>query len=71
MSHQQVDLSKLSTQQIKDLLWQAKGTPAAQPLYQELATRHPSATFSLADPDWEEKFSESLAQILNEAKLHQ
>ncbi len=71
MNHQQLNLSELSTQQIKDLLWQTKGTPAAQPLYQELATRPPSATFSLADPDWEEKFSENLAQILNEAKPHQ
>lgn len=68
MNHQQLNLSELSTQQIKDLLWQAKGTPAAQPLYQELATRSPRATFSVADPDWEEKFTESLAQILREAE---
>jgi hypothetical protein len=64
LSAQQI--SELSTQQLKDLLWQVKGTPAAQPLYRELASRPPRATFSPNDPNWEEKFSASLAQFLQE-----
>jgi hypothetical protein len=64
LSAQQI--SELSTQQLKDLLWQVKGTPTAQPLYRELASRPPRATFSPKDPSWEEKFSASLAQFLQE-----
>lgn len=68
LSAQQI--SELSTQEIKDLLWQVKGTPAAQPLYKELATRPPRATFSASDPDWEEKFLASLSQMLSERQAH-
>jgi hypothetical protein len=68
LSAQQI--SDLSVQQLKNLLWQFKGTPAATPLYRELATRPPRATFSSNDPDWEEKFSASLAQFLQEAEAN-
>jgi hypothetical protein len=57
MNQQQLNPSELSNQQIIDLLWQVKGTPEAQPLYDELATRPQGETLSLDDPNWEEKFS--------------
>lgn len=60
----QLNLSELSTQQIISLLWQLKGTPQAQPLYDELANRPPKERFSLNDPDWEAKFAESLSQTV-------
>jgi hypothetical protein len=55
--------SELTTQQITDLLWQVKGTPAAQPLYAELSDRPFGEPLTLDDPDWQAKFS---AQMLGQ-----
>lgn len=51
----QLDLAKLSTKQLKDLIWELRGTPAVQPVYQELSKRPAKLTLQLDDPDWEEK----------------
>ncbi|HEY9828035.1 MAG TPA: hypothetical protein V6D19_21565 [Stenomitos sp.] len=56
----QSDLSKLTTRQIIDLLWEVKGTPQAQPLYAELASRPARMTLEPDDPEWETKMSEFL-----------
>ncbi len=55
--NQQLNLRELSNKEIIDLLWQAKGTPEAQPLYDELATRPQGETLSLDDPNWANKLS--------------
>jgi hypothetical protein len=60
----QLDLSQLTTRQLIDLLWEVKGTPQAQPLYQELSSRPPKFTLEPDDPDWEAKMSEHLLSKL-------
>jgi hypothetical protein len=57
MAQQYLSLSELTNKQIIDLLWQVKGTPEAQPLYDELANRPQGETLSLENPEWEAKFS--------------
>lgn len=56
----QIDLSKLTTNQLRDLLWTLKGTPYAQPLYRELSTRSTQPSLKPDDPDWEAKFAARL-----------
>lgn len=55
MNHQ-ISLSELTTQQLSDLLWTLKGTPQAQPLYQELMRRATQPPIKPEDPDWDIKF---------------
>jgi hypothetical protein len=57
---EQIDLSKLTTKELSEMLWQTKGTPQAQPLYAELSRRPPKFTLKPDDPDWETKMSEHL-----------
>jgi hypothetical protein len=64
----QLDLTSLSKQQLTALLWDLKGTPAVQPIYQELRTRSPEVTIKLSDPDWESKTDEALKRVLSIAK---
>jgi hypothetical protein len=58
--NRQLNLSELSNKEIIDLLWQVKGTPEAQPLYDELANRPQGETLSLDDPSWAAKLSAML-----------
>jgi hypothetical protein len=51
----QLDLSKLTNKQIKELLWVLKGTPQAQPLYRELNSRITKPPIAPDDPDWDAK----------------
>jgi hypothetical protein len=60
----QLDLSQLTTRQLINLLWEVKGTPQAQPLYQELSSRPPKFTLEPDDPNWERKMSEHLRSKL-------
>jgi hypothetical protein len=60
----QLDLSQLTTRQLINLLWEVKGTPQAQSLYQELSSRPPKFTLESDDPDWEAKMSEHLRSTL-------
>ncbi|MGB8700433.1 MAG: hypothetical protein WCD18_13540 [Thermosynechococcaceae cyanobacterium] len=60
----QLDLSQFTTRQLINLLWEVKGTPQAQPLYQELSSRPPKFTLEPDDPDWEAKMSEHLRSNL-------
>jgi hypothetical protein len=61
---EQIDLSKLTTKELSEMLWQTKGTPQAQPLYAELSRRPPKFTLKPDDPDWETKMSEYLRSKL-------
>jgi hypothetical protein len=61
---EQIDLSKLTTKELSEMLWQTKGTPQAQPLYAELSRRPPKFTLKPDDPDWETKMSEHLRSKL-------
>lgn len=61
---EQIDLSKLTTKELSEMLWQTKGTPQAQPLYAELSRRPPQFTLKPDDPDWETKMSEHLRSKL-------
>lgn len=56
----QINLSELTTQQLSDLLWTLKGTPQAQPLYQELMRRSTQPPIKPDDPDWDTQFSRRL-----------
>jgi hypothetical protein len=69
----QLNLSELSTKQIVSLLWELKGTPQAQPLYEELANRPAKASFNPDDPEWEKKFRHSLSQAggIDRAEVNQ
>lgn len=66
MTH--LDLTSLTKQQLSALLWDLKGTPAVDPIYQELRTRPPEVTIKLSDPDWESKTDEALKQVLGLSK---
>jgi hypothetical protein len=57
---EQPELSDLTMKQLKNLLWQVKGTPQAQPIYAELNRRSSRFTLKPDDPDWEIKMSEHL-----------
>ncbi|NJM00514.1 MAG: hypothetical protein HC924_17830 [Synechococcaceae cyanobacterium SM2_3_2] len=50
-----LDLSTLTTQQLKDMAWELRGTPAVDPIYQELGSRPPSIVIAPEDPQWAEK----------------
>jgi hypothetical protein len=64
MMSKQPELSDLTTKQLKNLLWQVKGTPQAQPIYAELNRRPSRFTLKPDDPDWERKMSEHLSAKL-------
>ncbi|WP_110984842.1 hypothetical protein [Acaryochloris thomasi] len=56
----QIDLSNLTAKQLTDLLWTLKGTPQAQPLYRELASRSTQSPIKPDDPNWEAKLTARL-----------
>lgn len=58
----QLDLSKLTTKQLTQLLWTLKGTPQAQSLYRELSHRTPRFSLKPDDPEWEDKLSGLIIQ---------
>ncbi len=60
----QLDLSQLTTRQLINLLWEVKGTPQAQPLYQELSSRPARLILNPDDSDWEAKMAEHLCSKL-------
>lgn len=60
MTHNQLELSELTTKQIKELLWVLKGTSQAQPLYRELSSRTTQTSISPDDSDWQAKVDEVL-----------
>ncbi|ABW28271.1 hypothetical protein [Acaryochloris marina] len=66
MTH--LDLTSLDKQQLTALLWELKGTPAVNAIYQELRSRSPEVTIKLSDPDWEDKTDEALKQALGIAQ---
>lgn len=51
----QLALSQLTTQQLKDLIWDLRGTPQVQPVYRELSQRPAKLTLKPDDPEWEKK----------------
>ena len=59
-----LELAHLNKQQLTALLWELKGTPAVQAVYQELRTRSPDVTVKISDPDWDNKTDEVLKQAL-------
>lgn len=59
-----LDLSELTTEQIKALLWLLKGTPQAQPLYRELSLRTIKPSIALDDPEWDAKVDQILMSKL-------
>jgi hypothetical protein len=68
MASSQQDLSQFTKRQLADLAWQLKGTPAVQPIYQEISRRPAKSFLQPDDPDWEAKFSEILTQAFREAE---
>ncbi|KAI9133823.1 hypothetical protein [Acaryochloris sp. CCMEE 5410] len=62
MTH--LDLTSLDKQQLIALLWELKGTPAVDAVYQELRTRSPEITIKISDPDWENNTDKALKQAL-------
>jgi hypothetical protein len=54
----QLDLSQLSTKQLKDLIWELRGTPEVQPVYRELDRRPAKLTVKPDDPDFEQQTRE-------------
>ena len=64
----QLDLSQLTTRQLKDLIWDLRGTPQVQPVYRELSSRPAKLTLKPDDPDWEEKLQEFL--LSGQDKIH-
>ncbi|NJK63601.1 MAG: hypothetical protein HC921_13760 [Synechococcaceae cyanobacterium SM2_3_1] len=47
-----------------DLAWDLRGTPAVQPVYQELGSRSPKTMIHPSDPDWERKSHEALKRAM-------
>ncbi len=47
-----------------DLAWDLRGTPAVQPVYQELGSRPPKTMIHPSDPDWERKSQEALKRAM-------
>ncbi len=65
MSHSnQLDLSTLTSKQLVNLLWELRGTPAAQPLYRELSSRPKKVSIAPDDPDWDAKMDQALREAL-------
>jgi hypothetical protein len=64
-----LDLSQLTTQQIKAMLWLLKGTSQAQPLYQELSHRNTKPPIAPDDPDWDAKVDAKLMGQQNKPDL--
>lgn len=60
----QLDLSQMTTHQLINQLWEVRGTPQAQPLYQELSSRPQNFSLESDDPDWEAKMSKHLRSKL-------
>jgi hypothetical protein len=63
--HNQQDLSQLTSQQLADLAWQLKGTPAVQPVYREISRRPAKFSVKADDPDWEAKIATFLQEQLS------
>jgi hypothetical protein len=57
-----LDLSTLTTQQLKDIAWQLRGTPAVEPIYRELGSRPKSIVIAPEDPQWTEKVNQILTE---------
>jgi hypothetical protein len=55
-----LDLSTLNNQQLKALAWELRGTPAVQPIYDELNTRPWRGRITPDDPDWDAKVTQIL-----------
>jgi hypothetical protein len=52
-----LDLSKLTIQELEQLLVVLRGTSQAQSLYREYSSRPSNQTLALEDPDWDHKFN--------------
>lgn len=57
-----LDLSILTTTQLKALAWELRGTPAVQPIYQELGSRHWRGNIAAEDPEWSKKIAQALQE---------
>jgi hypothetical protein len=67
----QRDLSQLTKRQLHELARQLRGTPEVQPVYREISRRPGKISIKLDDPNWDEKFAESLTQAFKEAEANQ
>ncbi len=61
--------SKLTTKQIKELLWSLKGTSQAQPLYRELSSRITKPPIAPDDPEWQAKVDSILMRKFASAPI--
>ncbi|MFS8805180.1 hypothetical protein NW813_10210 [Synechococcus sp. R55.6] len=52
----------MTTQQLKDIAWQLRGTPAVEPIYRELGSRPKSIVIAPEDPQWTEKVNQILTE---------
>lgn len=57
-----LDLTTLTTQQLKDMAWELRGTPVVDPIYQELGSRPKSVVITPEDPQWAEKVNRILME---------
>ena len=57
-----LDLSTLTTAQLKALAWELRGTSAVQPIYQELGSRPWRVHIAAEDPNWNEKVAQALQE---------
>ncbi len=57
-----LDLSTLTTQQLKNMAWELRGTPAVDPIYRELGSRQKGIVIAPEDPQWVEKVNRILME---------
>lgn len=61
------ELSSLTKKELHALAWEHKGTPAVQPIYDEMMRRTEGKPgISLDDPDWEAKTKKMLENAIKD-----